>query len=144
MANILSDDRWPHSPDTRAFLCKSAPFFSLCALKTSASSRSRTQSHRCANRKISFNDDSTFSGVNPRSPQVIGKSGLFHFCATASAVAVLPSPGTPWRRITIPRPFPLIRSCVGISIPCDSSFFFLKCDCSRAVYTVQCWVPYKN
>lgn len=95
-------------PDTREFRTKSPT--SRFARNRSASSRSKTQSHIAARRNVSRSAVSTSRDVDPRSPDVRAKSGLRLSNATASAVVVFPTPGTPCSRITRPEPFPRMKS----------------------------------
>lgn len=95
-------------PDTSEFRTKSPT--SRFARNKSASSRSKTQSHIAARRNVSRSAVSTSLDVDPRSPEVSAKSGLRLSNATASAVVVFPTPGTPCSRITRPEPFPRMKS----------------------------------
>lgn len=67
-------------------------------------------SHRWAYRKMSLRVLSTTPGAKPKSPQVMGNSGLLFSMATASAVAVFPTPGAPWSRMVRPLPLPRMTS----------------------------------
>lgn len=130
-------DNAPYSPDTRALRLRSPS--SRRERKTSASSSRRTQSHRCAKRNMSFRDSSTSFGVKSRSPHVMAKRGFLLVWAIASAVAVLPTPGTPWRRITNPDPLP--RTISWFILILGRSFWaacFSKCVLTSEMTIVLC------
>jgi hypothetical protein len=116
-----------HSLETSPFRSRSCKL--LCSRKISASSIRTMAFQVVAKSSASFKLLSTNLGSTPSSPQVMVYSGRLVWSATLSvyylvsslssyswglyhapAVSVLPTPGTPCSRNTMPFPFPLITS----------------------------------
>ncbi len=106
---------------------------------TSASSRSSTQSHRWASRKTPSSRSST-SQPEARSLQEMGNSGRAVDWATASAVAVLPTPGSPWSMMSRPPPLLATKSCVYTSAAPSRALMSRSIRCRRRCARTAAWI----